>query len=96
MSGEILVKDDPVGYNPSASGSGLLLPSDLSRERETWTRDERRLIERVLKLMRSRKLAVVLKCNDERCKGAEIVPEMTPGGFTWTCPHAVRHFHRQV
>lgn len=84
----------PEGFHPSASG--LVVPEDLARDREVWTRDEWRLVDRVLKLMRSRNLAVVLHCNDQRCKGAEITVLPAGAGFRWQCDHKTRVFNRQI
>lgn len=96
MSELLTERDAPQGFHPSASGSGLVVPEELARERETWTRDEWRLIDRLMKIMRSRNLAVTLHCNDERCKGAEIEVLQGGAGFSWQCKHKTRVFHRQI
>lgn len=94
---EILTRDDtPAGFTEAPSG--LVVPDDYARVREVWTRDEWRLMDRALKLLRSRNLAAVLKCNTPECQGHEIavlVDEST-GDFTWRCKHKDRVFHRQI
>lgn len=50
------------------SASGLMVPAELSREREVWTREEWKSLERVVKLARARGLDVFLGCQASGCK----------------------------
>ena len=93
MSEFLAERQNPDGFHPHASG--LLVPEDKAREREVWTRDEWRLMDRIIRLMRARNLAIVLHCH--ACKGQEIeVVNQPVNGFTWRCDHKDRIFHRQV
>ena len=96
MSDLLTEREIPAGFHPTADG--LIVPDAVARTKETWTRDEARLVDRVLKLMRGRDLAVVLKCNTARCKGAEVtVHRDEPGdGYTWRCSCTDRVFHRHL
>lgn len=89
---DILTHETPAGMFEAPSG--LVVP----REREVWTRDEWRLMDRALKLLRSRNLAAVLKCNTDECQGSEIevLVDDSTGDFTWRCKHKDRVFHRQI
>lgn len=86
----------PPGFRPSVD-SGLILPEEQSRERQVWTRDEWRLLERATKMLKSHGLAVQLVCEHDACKGAALEPRrLRDGSFRLRCPHAdrvlVKHF----
>lgn len=79
----------PHGFKPHASG--LLVPEPISREREVWTRDEYKTINRALKLLASRKVEVFLGC--PQCKAAPIEKiKRNDGGLTLRCAHKDREF----
>lgn len=48
--------------------SGLLVPSELARETETWTRDEVRQLDRFVRAMDKKKLRVILVCQGKECR----------------------------
>jgi hypothetical protein len=77
--------------------SGLLLPPELSRERQVWTKDEWRLLERLTKLLKARGVNIQLQCDHETCKGQPIEgSRLSDGSFQLRCEHAdrvmVKHF----
>lgn len=47
--------------------SGLIVPAELSRKREVWAKDEWRLVERAVKLMKSRGVSTFYKCDNPAC-----------------------------
>lgn len=51
--------------------SGLLVPEDISRQREVWTKDERKLLDRATELLRSRAIALQLRCLHPDCQGPD-------------------------
>lgn len=71
--------------------SGLLLPPELSRERQVWTRDEWRLLERCTALLHGKGLALQMQCQHDACKKAILEPSrLGDGSFQLQCPHATR------
>jgi hypothetical protein len=58
----------PAGFRPSGHGS-LLVPLTTERQREVWTRDERKTLDRMARLVQSRGLAWMLKCVRPGCGG---------------------------
>ena len=67
MGLRIHTSDLPTGYAPSPSG--LALPVELTRTRETWTHDQWRLIDRASKLLASRDIKLQLVCGRPECDG---------------------------
>lgn len=82
------------GFHPHASG--LLVPEEHAREREVWTKDEWRLMDRVFKLLESRGLEVFLGCTHPDCKGKSPIERrrQPDGGYLLRCPHKDRVFQR--
>lgn len=77
--------------------SGLLLPPELSRKRQVWTKDEWRLLERCTKLLKARGIQILLKCEHPTCQDLPIAGSRLPdGSFQLRCEHAdrvmVKHF----
>jgi hypothetical protein len=82
----------PSGFR-RAVASGLILPEDISRTRDVWTRDEYRLLDRALKLFTAKGMGLLLKCDHPACKSAPIEKIRQPGGgFVLRCAHADRVF----
>lgn len=81
-------------YRPHASG--LLVPEDLSRARQTWTKDEWRLIDRATKLLTSRQVAFQFRCGDPACQDPkiEMLPDRASQTVTLRCGHADRVFQK--
>lgn len=94
---EIKILDDeplgpiPVGFRHSAT-SDLVVPEEVSRQREVWTREEMKLLRRTEKLLRSRNLDLYVLCLDERCKEQPRVTAMrdAQGKVVMECEHKVR------
>jgi hypothetical protein len=62
----------PLGYRQASSATGLLVPEDTPRAREVFTKDEARLLERAMKLIKARGLVLQMRCSDERCQDTKI------------------------
>jgi hypothetical protein len=81
----------PVTGGFARHGSGLFVPEELKRERETWTYDDWKVLERATKLLSSRGLMLFLGCPEEGCKGREIERiRNLDGGITLRCNHKDR------
>lgn len=75
--------------------SGLLVPQELSREREVWTLDEFKILERATKLLQTRGVSLFLGCSDAKCKAQPLERIRRPdGGITLRCAHRDREFTR--
>lgn len=82
----------PKGFR-RATGSGLIVPEDISREREVWTHDEGRLLDRATKLANKRGLKLLLACPDDTCKAAPIERiRLKNGDWVLRCAHKDRVF----
>ena len=75
--------------------SGLYVPDVLSREREVWTHDEWRVIDRATKLLRKRGLDFKFACRQPACAKSPI-DRVDPldGGMVLRCAHKDRVFTR--
>lgn len=83
----------PTGFR--AHASGLMVPDELSREREVWSKDEWNVLERATKLLASRGMTVFFGCSDPRCRQAPIERlRRTDGGITLRCAHKDREFRK--
>lgn len=73
--------------------SGLLVPEELKREREVWTREELRTIDKATALFESRGVQVFLRCSKSECqqKPMERMRSLD-GGITYRCAHKDRVF----
>ena len=79
------------------SASGLWVPEELSREREVWTRDEARLLERATKLLESRGVALYLRCTHPDCATVPIERlRAADGGLLLRCGHRDRHLSKSL
>lgn len=76
--------------------SGLMVPTELSRERQVWTKSESALIDRATKLLGSRGLLMFLGCQEERCKKAGPITRRRGAGgeMILQCEHMDRIFTR--
>ena len=106
MSVEFLIGAPRTGDPPAApkdgafreTPSGLIVPSELSREREVWTWDEWRTLEKATKLLESRGLRLFLRCDHSRkCMAHPIERLRNPdGGLTLRCAHKDRVFRKDL
>ena len=84
---------EPSGFRQSVD-SGLVLPARLSRERQVWTRDEWKLLERCTKMLSGpggKGLRLQLACTHEACQGKPLEPKrLADGSFRLRCEHADR------
>ena len=86
----------PAGFR-EAPASGLIVPEAHSREREVWTRDEWKLMERMSKLLRSRHITVFLRCDEPGClKEPMVLVRRATGGISLQCTHKTREFRRDL
>lgn len=78
------------GFRPHASG--LYVPEEVSREREVWTRDEWKTIERATKLLTGRSVEIFMRCSHTRaCAAAPMERLRRPdGGIEIRCAHKTR------
>lgn len=74
--------------------SGLLVPEEFKRDREVWTLDELKTIDKATKLLESRGVLVYLGCVDEQCRKAGPLERIRSldGGITYRCAHRDRVF----
>lgn len=80
---------DPAGYAPHASG--LLVPDEFRREREVWTREDLRLIDKATVFLDQHGVEVYLRCSHEGCHGAPMERiRNLDGGITYRCHHRDR------
>lgn len=79
----------PAGYRRSALG--LILPEEISRERQVFTWQEWRELEKVTKRLTARGIRLLFRCTDARCQAAPIERVRTAeGGISFRCAHADR------
>ena len=78
--------------------SGLIVPDELSREREVWTKDEWKMFDRAMKFLDSKRITVFLACKETRaCKEAPIERWRQPdGGISLRCAHKDRVVVRAI
>ena len=85
----------PPGFRRASAASGLLVPEETPRQREVWTKDEGRLLDRAIALVQSRGMQFMLRCGDEQCKGSKIERIKGDGrDYLLRCPHKDRVFTR--
>ena len=78
--------------------SGLIVPEDaITKQREVWTKDESRLMRRVINLLLQRKIRCIMVCQE--CQKGEqlqqeavVVPSAVDaaGTLVWSCGHKDR------
>ena len=68
----------PHGFRTASKATGLIVPVETDREREVWTRDEWKLVDRVTKLLAARGIKFQFGCTDPRCQGErmEFLPQI--------------------
>lgn len=77
--------------------SGLIVPAELSREREVWTWAEWMTLEKAAKLLTSRGIRMFLGCRDPRCQKTPMTRLRRPdGGITMQCEHKDRMIFKKV
>lgn len=75
--------------------SGLVVPTELSRERQVWTKSEAALLNRVTKLIGERGMIMMFRCTHERCQQTAITRQRGNGGeMILQCEHLDRIFTR--
>jgi hypothetical protein len=84
-------QDPPHGFHKSAT-SDLIVPEAVSREQETWTKQEEKLIRRFLKFLGQYNLDARVICRDERCRKDPTVHAVkdAAGRMVFECEHKVR------
>lgn len=60
----------PSGFRPTASG--LIVPDEVSRVREVLTRDDWKVIDRAMKVLKSRGIAATMRCLTEGCTNVAV------------------------
>lgn len=91
-----MITDAAPGFRRSAT-SKLIVPAELSREREVWTYDEWKVVDRATKLLESRGLHLFLGCTDPRCRNAPVERlRRDDGGMTLRCAHKERNAYRTL
>lgn len=86
----------PRGFRQSPA-SGLIVPEAQSRERQVWTNDEARLLDRAFRLLTARGVQFALGC--ATCQGSEKALKMTKnvaGERIARCGHLDRILSRFV
>jgi hypothetical protein len=86
----------PAGFRRDPNGVGLFVPEALSRQRQVWTRDEWRLLERCTKMLNSHDVHLLMKCSHPACQDAPLTGKRrrSDGSFVLTCGHAIRVMER--
>lgn len=80
----------PPGFRPSVE-SGLVLPEPLSRERQVWTKDEWRLLERATAMLHRHGVTLFMRCDADTCQEAPLEPmRLADGSFQLRCAHMDR------
>lgn len=84
---------DATGYSPHASG--LLVPDELARVRQVWTRDEWKTLNRATDLLNRKGIKALLKCEHPGCETSPVEKlRRGDGGFILRCAHADRIFQK--
>lgn len=79
---------DPTPAGFREANSGLIVPVDLSRDRETWTEEEARILYKATAIVNARGWYLAFGCPHERCKAQPIVEHQAiAGGMELTCQH---------
>lgn len=82
----------PTGFRKNSTG--LIVPEDISRKREVWTKSEWRILERATKLLKSRDIQIFLRCDQKDCQKEPMERLRRPdGGITLRCQHKDREIH---
>lgn len=85
----------PTGYRKASEASGLIVPEDTPREREVWTKDEQKMVDRALRFLASKRIKFQMACMDPKCKGHKLEDVLSPdGGSVLRCQHKDRILQR--
>lgn len=77
--------------------SGLYVPEEMAREREVWTREDWRVLEKATALLQARGLELFLGCTDHRCKAQPVARiRRNDGGITLQCAHKAREVYKSL
>lgn len=84
----------PHGFRRSV-GTGLIVPEEHSRQREVWSKDDLRLLDRATKMLASYGMEIFLGCKEPACKAAGPIERhrRNDGGITLRCAHKDREVH---
>jgi hypothetical protein len=75
--------------------SGLFVPPELQRDRQVWTKDEGRLLERATKMLEAKGVRLYLGCDHAACTRAPIERiRDQAGGLILRCAHLDRQLQR--
>lgn len=86
----------PRGFARSTA-SGLILPEAHARERQVWTKDEAKLLERATRLIESRGIEFFLRCRHSECHNEPMTRVLAPdGGLILRCAHMDRILSRTI
>lgn len=78
-----------MGYRQTASG--LLVPKESTRERQVWTKDEWKLLDRATRMVGGHGLKLLLECQHEDCRGKKMERIRRPDGTPMLqCEHMDR------
>lgn len=78
---------DTAGFRRIGS---LLVPASLEREREVWTRDDWKAVDRAAKVLKARGVKVVLTCEQCQVNGTLTMAADPTGDLTLSCAHKTR------
>lgn len=70
--------------------SGLYVPEEHKRDRETWTYEQWRMLDKAIKLLESRGIEMFLRCPDARCAAPMERIRNLDGGIMLRCNHLDR------
>lgn len=86
------MQDLPHGFRRHVGG--LIVPEEVSRVQQVWTRDEWRLLDRATKLMNAHGLNLQLQCQNQACQATKIERMRRPDGTKMLrCEHMDRVVH---
>ena len=71
-------------------GSGLYVPEEHKRARETWLYDDWRVLDRAAKLLESRGVQMFLRCPERGCETPMERIRNLDGGIMLRCQHKDR------
>lgn len=88
MNSPIEPAGDPMPTGFRESNSGLVVPVDLSRDRETWTEEEARILYKATAIVNARGWYLAFGCPHDRCKDQPLVANRAiAGGMELVCQH---------
>ena len=70
--------------------SGLLVPEEHKREREPWSYDDWKVIDRATRFLESRGVRLYLSCPEPGCEAPMERLRSVDGGITLRCAHRDR------